>query len=167
MRNTPPQLLIDRTMATQKLTLSVLPRGKPFKNLPTDISLSNSAPTSDIYQQLAQATGQSIHRIRITKGSDSQLVSNSTDIRLEQTGLLDGSKIYVKDLGKTVQPSIRHWLNFDKGLKYHGRRFFLSNTLDPCSYILSSMYYGRTFTKRPVSFRLSLDLPHYKQFHSS
>jgi very-long-chain enoyl-CoA reductase len=86
-------------MATQLLTLTVLPRGKPIRNLPEETALPRAAPASEIYQTLAKKTGTSVHRIRVTKGSDGQVVPNDKDIPINETGLLDGSKIFVKDLG--------------------------------------------------------------------
>ena len=94
-------------MTTQVMTLSVLPRGKPIKHLPEETALPRAAPTSELYQTIAAASGTSIHRIRVTKGSDGQLVPNDKSIPLLQTGLLDGSKIYVKDLGMNLAVSFR------------------------------------------------------------
>lgn len=90
-------------MATQLLTLSVLPKGKPFKNIPSEIALPKAAPSSEIYQQLAAQINTSTYRVRVTKGSDGTLVPNDKEVPVLQTGLLDGSKIYVKDLGEITQ----------------------------------------------------------------
>ena len=89
-------------MASQTFGLEVLPKGKPFKNIPSEISLQKGASASEIYQQLAAQLGTSIHRVRVTKGSDGRLVPNDKEVPVSQTGLLDGSKIYVKDLGELV-----------------------------------------------------------------
>ena len=86
-------------MATQAISLVVLPRGKPIRNLPNEVPLPRAAPASEIYQRVAAASGTSVHRIRVTKGSDGQLVPNDKSVPILHTGLLDGSKIYVKDLG--------------------------------------------------------------------
>lgn len=84
------------------MEIVVLPRGKPLKKMPEAMNLPHNAPASDLYAGLAAATKTSIHRIRITKGSDGVLVPNSKDVPIRQTGLLDGSKIYVKDLGPQI-----------------------------------------------------------------
>ena len=86
-------------MANQLTSLSVFPRSKPIKNLPEQIAPPKGAPASEIYQQLSAISKFSIHRLRVTKASDGQLIPNSPDVPIYQTGLLDGSKIYVKDLG--------------------------------------------------------------------
>ena len=117
-------------MATQMISLAVLPRGKPIKTLPEEAALPRAAPASQIYQTLAAKSGTSIHRIRVTKGSDGQLVPNDKDVSILQTGLLDGSKIYVKDLGK----KLALWLHepqliVSKVLKLPGRLSSSSNTL--------------------------------------
>lgn len=95
-------------MATHMISLAVIPRGKPIKQLTEEITLPRVAPASQIYQTIAAKTGTSIHRIRITKGSDGQLVPNDKDVLVQQAGLLDGSKIYVKDLGISTQPTVKH-----------------------------------------------------------
>ena len=86
-------------MASKDIGLVVLPRGKPVKNLPTEIRLAHESPATDLYQKLAAAAGTSIHRIRVTKGSDGNLVPNRSDVTILETGLMGDSKIYVKDLG--------------------------------------------------------------------
>ena len=92
-------------MASQLTNLSVFPRGKPIKGLPEELALPKGAPTSEIYQQLASISKSSIHRLRVTKASDNQAVPNSKDTPIAQTGLLGGSKIYVKDMGISSQPT--------------------------------------------------------------
>ena len=88
-------------MSTSKhISLVVLPRGKPISSLPPGMKLPPQAPASDLYNDLAAASGTSIHRLRITKGSDGQLIPNTKEFTVGSTGLLDGSKIYVKDLGR-------------------------------------------------------------------
>ena len=77
----------------------VLPRGKPVKNLPREVNLARASTASELYQQLATSAGTSVHRLRVTKGSDGQLIPNSKDVSISQTGLMGDSKIYVKDLG--------------------------------------------------------------------
>lgn len=86
-------------MSSTSITLLTLPRGTPIKKLPQEVCLPRQSPTSEIYQFLARAADISIHRLRLTKGSDGQLIPASQDVAIESTGLMDGSKIYVKDLG--------------------------------------------------------------------
>ncbi|KAM0801570.1 3-oxo-5-alpha-steroid 4-dehydrogenase family protein-like protein [Usnea florida] len=89
-------------MAAQKLTLAVRPRGKPVKKLPEEISLPTNGPTSELYNRLAQQAGTTIHRLRVTKGSDGSFVPNSKDLSVNSTGLREQSTIYVKDLGPQI-----------------------------------------------------------------
>lgn len=44
----------------------------------------------------------SIHRLRITKGSDGKAVPSSEDVSINSTGLRDQSTVYVKDLGPQI-----------------------------------------------------------------
>lgn len=88
--------------SSPSVSLVVLPRGKAISTLPPGMKLPPHAPTSDLYSGLAAASGTSVHRIRVTKGSDGQLIPNAKDLLLNSTGLLDGSKIYVKDLGQSI-----------------------------------------------------------------
>ena len=76
--------------------------GKPFKKLPEDISAPYTGKASDLYSQLALKSDTSVHRLRITKGSDGSLVPNSTDVSISQTGLRDQSTVYAKDLGPQI-----------------------------------------------------------------
>ena len=73
--------------------------GKPVKKLPEEVSVPASGPASNLYKQIALKANISIHRLRVTKGSDGALVPNSNDLSLSSTGLRDQSTIYVKDLG--------------------------------------------------------------------
>lgn len=61
--------------------------------------MSTNAPASDVYNTLAQTTGYSIHRLRITKGSDGSVLPNGSDT-IDRSGLRAQSVIYVKDLGE-------------------------------------------------------------------
>ncbi|RAL03969.1 trans-2-enoyl-CoA reductase (NADPH) TSC13 [Aspergillus ibericus CBS 121593] len=81
------------------LTLVVEPRGKPIKKLPKQVQVSPDASTAEIYNKLAEASGFSIHRLRITKGSDRTVVPNSKDSTVDGTGLKEKSVLHVKDLG--------------------------------------------------------------------
>lgn len=103
-------------MAASKLTLSVRPRGqinpqplpkldtnnaagKPVKKLPEEVSVPADSSATEIYSRLAFQSGTSIHRLRVTKGSDGAVVPNSNDVSIDSTGLREASTIYVKDLG--------------------------------------------------------------------
>lgn len=73
--------------------------GKPIKTLPKEIRVSPDASAQEIYSRLAEASSFSVHRLRITKGSDSGLVPNAKDTTVSNVGLQDQSVIQVKDLG--------------------------------------------------------------------
>ena len=73
--------------------------GKPVKKLPEEVSVPSSGLASDLYKQIASKANTSIHRLRVTKGSDGALIPNNKDLVLSSTGLRDQSTIYVKDLG--------------------------------------------------------------------
>ena len=89
-------------MASQTISFVVLPRGNPIKGLTEVIELSRTASTAELHEKLSVQSGISIHRLRITKGSDGKFVPNNKDVAIRQTGLLDGSRIYVKDLGTSL-----------------------------------------------------------------
>jgi len=73
--------------------------GSPVKKLPEEVSVPSSGPASDLYKQIALKSNTSIHRLRVTKGSDGALIPNSKYLSVSSTGLRDQSTIYVKDLG--------------------------------------------------------------------
>lgn len=104
------------TMASSALTLVVRPRGmyilvnwsifrlipcpgRPIKGLPETISVPSDASTSQIFQEIANASKFSIHRLRVTKGSDGTPIASTRDVTVHQTGLRNKSAIDVKDLG--------------------------------------------------------------------
>ncbi|KAF2141316.1 uncharacterized protein K452DRAFT_327032 [Aplosporella prunicola CBS 121167] len=89
-------------MATENISLVVQPRGKPIKRLPADTSIALTDSTAELYKRLAAATGTSVHRLRIAKGSDGSVVPNSTKTLVAQTGLRQKSAITVKDLGPQI-----------------------------------------------------------------
>ncbi|KAL9614054.1 MAG: hypothetical protein Q9204_008856, partial [Flavoplaca sp. TL-2023a] len=89
-------------MTSRTLTFSVRPRGKPLHKLPEDLSLSSTSTSSDLYTQLASSSGTSVHRLRVTKGSDGSFIPNTSSLPVSETGLRDGSSIYVKDLGPQI-----------------------------------------------------------------
>ena len=61
--------------------------------------------TAELYQRLAAESGCSIHRLRITKGSDGSAIPNNKDVTIKSTGLREQSVIYVKDLGILLSSS--------------------------------------------------------------
>lgn len=73
--------------------------GKPIKTLPKQIQVSPDASAQEIYSRLAEASRFSIHRLRITKASDSGVVPNATENTVNGAGLQDQSVVQVKDLG--------------------------------------------------------------------
>ncbi|MCJ1253905.1 3-oxo-5a-steroid 4- dehydrogenase [Lignoscripta atroalba] len=89
-------------MTSDKITLIVTPRGTPIKKLPEEVAVSYSGSGHELYEQLASSAGTSVHRLRVTKGSDGTLIPNSKDVPIDKTGLLDQSAIRVKDLGPQV-----------------------------------------------------------------
>ncbi|KAL4909051.1 hypothetical protein BDW74DRAFT_145875 [Aspergillus multicolor] len=89
-------------MASSTVTVAVQSRGKPIRKLPKEVQLSPGEPTQKLYEQLAKASGYSIHRLRITKAADRALVPNSKDSTVEQNGLIDKTVLHVKDLGPQI-----------------------------------------------------------------
>ncbi|RMZ91616.1 hypothetical protein DV736_g1144, partial [Chaetothyriales sp. CBS 134916] len=89
-------------MASKSITLQIRPRGKPVKKLPDSVSLAVSASTAELYASLAFQTSFSVHRLRLTKGSDGSVIANATDTSLDAAGLRDQSTVVVKDLGAQV-----------------------------------------------------------------
>ncbi|KAB8072881.1 3-oxo-5-alpha-steroid 4-dehydrogenase-domain-containing protein [Aspergillus leporis] len=89
-------------MALANITLVVEPRGKPINRLPKEVQVSPDASTQEIYTALAAASGSSIHRLRITKGSDRSVVPNSKEVKVGDTGLKERSVVHVKDLGPQI-----------------------------------------------------------------
>ena len=73
--------------------------GKPLKRLPDEIKVASTGPTRKLYEHLSAQSGLSVHRLRITKGSDGSFISNNKDFLVQNTGLRQQSTIYVKDLG--------------------------------------------------------------------
>ncbi|GAQ08224.1 putative enoyl reductase C646.07c [Aspergillus lentulus] len=84
------------------ITLVVQPRGKPIRKLPKELQIGPNASTQEIYSSLAEASGFSIHRLRITKGSDRTVVPNSKGTSVNDIGLRDQSVVHVKDLGPQI-----------------------------------------------------------------
>lgn len=64
--------------------------------------MSASSTLKNIYVLIAQSSKFSIHRLRITKGSDGSVIPNAADGTVASLGLRDQSQIYVKDLGPQI-----------------------------------------------------------------
>ena len=96
--------------------------GKPLNKLPEELSLSSTSSSSDLYSQLASSSKTSIHRLRITKGSDGSFIPNTSSLPVPDTGLRDGSTIYVKDLGTLSLPLLPLHVH-----QFHSAPYPLSN----------------------------------------
>lgn len=73
--------------------------GKPIRKLPKEVTVALTSSGEELYNVIAQASGASIHRLRITKGSDRSVVPNAKNTTIKDTGLKESSVIHVKDLG--------------------------------------------------------------------
>ncbi|KAI4273576.1 MAG: hypothetical protein L6R38_006305 [Xanthoria sp. 2 TBL-2021] len=112
-------------MASKTLTFAVRPRGKPLHKLPEELSLSSTGTSSDLYTQLASSSQTSIHRLRITKGSDGSFIPNTSSLPVSDTGLRDGSTIYVKDLGPQISWRLVYILEYLGPLLIHPVLYFI------------------------------------------
>ncbi|KAL8707321.1 MAG: hypothetical protein Q9220_007633 [cf. Caloplaca sp. 1 TL-2023] len=133
-------------MASKTLTFSVRPRGKPVKRLPEEVSLSSISTSSDLYAQLAWSSNNSVHRLRITKGSDGTLIPNTASTPISDTGLRDGSSIYVKDLGPQISWRLTFILEYLGPLLIHPLLYTLlpaspPSTLQALSCTLITMHF--------------------------
>ena len=61
-----------------------------------------NASGEDLHTMLADVSGTSVHRLRITKGSDRSVVPNTKGTTIEETGLRESSVIHIKDLGTSI-----------------------------------------------------------------
>lgn len=89
-------------MASKSIELHVRPRGKPIGSLPDTLTIDSTASTAELYKDLAKAAKYSVHRLRITKGSDGSVINNTRDSTVHATGVRDQSTVYVKDLGPQI-----------------------------------------------------------------
>ncbi|KAL2835184.1 3-oxo-5-alpha-steroid 4-dehydrogenase-domain-containing protein [Aspergillus cavernicola] len=89
-------------MAPPIVTVVVQPRGKSIKKLPKEVQLASNASTQELYNSLAEASGYSIHRLRITKATDRALIPNSKESTIEASGLGEKSVVHIKDLGPQI-----------------------------------------------------------------
>lgn len=88
--------------------------GRPIKGLPEEITVNPDESAEQIFSKIADAAKWSIHRLRITKGSDGSVITNDRSITVQQTGLRNKSAIVVKDLGmpRRIIRSDPLWPNF-------------------------------------------------------
>ncbi|OGM49455.1 steroid alpha reductase family protein [Aspergillus bombycis] len=82
-------------MTSARIRVVSHPRGK-------SIHLAISRVAKELYDALAEASGLSIYRLRVTKGSDWTLVPNSKKITIKEVGIENQSLIHVKDLGPQI-----------------------------------------------------------------
>lgn len=73
--------------------------GKPIKKLPKTLTVAPNTSGEELHNAIALASGASVHRLRITKGSDRSVVPNAKDTTINDAGLRESSVIHVKDLG--------------------------------------------------------------------
>jgi hypothetical protein len=91
---------VPNTPSVQKTHWSI---GKPIRKLLGDIKISSNALAHELYDALAGLSGYSVHRLRITKGSNGGLIPNGNET-LYEAGLRNESVIHVKDLGINNPP---------------------------------------------------------------
>lgn len=92
-----PTLCTWRKISEQQPTNSS--PGKPIRKLPKTLTVALTSSGEDVYNAIATASGASVHRLRITKGSDRSVVPNAKNTTIKDTGLRESSVIHVKDLG--------------------------------------------------------------------
>jgi very-long-chain enoyl-CoA reductase len=66
--------------------------------------VSPDASAAQIYEEIAKASKFSIHRLRVTKGSDGSAIPNGSDLTVHDTGVRNKSAVDVKDLGMLSPP---------------------------------------------------------------
>ncbi|KAF2005120.1 synaptic glyco protein SC2 [Amniculicola lignicola CBS 123094] len=89
-------------MASSEISLLLRPRGRPIKNLPESITIKREDTAEEIFRKIANASKLSIHRLRVTKGSDGSPLPNTTALTVHDTGLRNRSSVDVKDLGPQI-----------------------------------------------------------------
>lgn len=118
--------------------------GRPIKNLPESISVSREDEATQIFKKIAEASQFSIHRLRVTKGSDGSPIPKSSDVTVHDTGLRNKSAIDVKDLGMySNNQSSQHTSDkHETGPQISWRTVFIVEYLGPLL-IHPLMYFGR------------------------
>jgi hypothetical protein len=116
--------------------------GKPIKKLPKTITVTLSSNGEELHNAIAEASGASVHRLRITKGSDRGVIPNDKGTTMDDTGLRESSVIHVKDLGTASQipspyeggpacPSKANIQSLHQAPRSHGAPSSSSNTSAP------------------------------------
>ncbi|KAF2760620.1 enoyl reductase [Pseudovirgaria hyperparasitica] len=126
-------------MTSKQLSLAVRPRGKPIRGLPEETNISASDTAEQLYKKIAAESKFSIHRLRITKGSDGAAIPNSKDVTVHDTGLRDQSTINVKDLGPQIGWQTCYLIEYAGPMLIHPLIYFLRpyiyrNATEPASH---------------------------------
>lgn len=83
------------------LQLTVVPRGKPVRGFPLQVSIPDDATLSVLKQFVAQAAPRlTTERQRLTTENKSPLLADEQ--RLTELGVHSGDTLYVKDLGPQI-----------------------------------------------------------------
>lgn len=142
---------LSAQMASKTLTFSVRPRGKPLHKLPEELPLPSTSASSDLYNQLATSSKTSVHRLRITKGSDGTHIPNTASLPISDTGLRDGSTIYVKDLGPQISWRLVYFLEYIGPLLIHPLLYAILPASPPSTLqSLSCAFITLHFLKREI-----------------
>lgn len=98
--------LLEPKLSEKSLYLQIAnnKQGKPIKKLPKTITVNLDTNGEELHNSIAKASGASVHRLRITKGSDRSVVPNDKGTTIDDTGLRESSVIHVKDLGMSRHP---------------------------------------------------------------
>jgi hypothetical protein len=91
--------IIGSALSPRPFARLITPPGRPIKGLPETITVDSDAPASEIFRKIATVSKFSIHRLRVTKGSDGSAIPNAAGVSVHQTGLRNKSAVDVKDLG--------------------------------------------------------------------
>ena len=100
----------------------------------------SDASTLEIYSKIASEAKYSVHRLRITKGSDGSAISSSPSTTVISTGLRNQSTIYIKDLGPQIS-----WLTVFI-IEYLGPLL-----IHPIFYYLRPYIFGKSAQDQPAS----------------
>ncbi|KAF2839517.1 3-oxo-5-alpha-steroid 4-dehydrogenase family protein-like protein [Patellaria atrata CBS 101060] len=153
-------------MSSKSITLIIKPRGNPIRNLPDETAILLSDSGAELHKQIAKASQTSIHRLRITKGSDNSVVANSKDVSIESTGLRDRSSIVIKDLGPQISWQTVFIIEYIGPILIHPLLYFLRpyvygtnlppSTLQTISCILVTLHFVKRELETLFIHRFSL-----------
>jgi very-long-chain enoyl-CoA reductase len=161
------------------ITLVIQPRGKPIRKLPSEVKVGLQDSTSALYSQIAAQTNVSVHRLRITKGSDNSVVpAGGSDV--SSTGLRNKSTIVVKDLGPQIAwrtvflieylgPILIHpALYFLRPFIYSGAKNVPASDLQRLSLALVTLHFAKRELETLFVHRFSLStMPAFNIFKNS